>query len=167
MDVIRDEIERQKTILGEKLKKVEQSESTDEKGNEVRAGQINESKVSSTKLKGAKAMRVERLLRKMEERAKRRQKRKDEVRRERKDFSRFSKRFFPLFDFQWNALYQRKVPEGYDDPVELENIRYAREHMGNYFLKSASDYVVPLEQRLTVLRALDRIVKLRYAVKKI
>jgi len=44
------------------------------------------------------------------------------------------------------------------------NIRYARENMGNYFLKSASDYVVPVEQRLTVLRALDRIMKLRLAV---
>jgi len=36
--------------------------------------------------------------------------------------------------------------------------------MGNYFLKSASDYVVPADQRLTVLRALDRIMKLRLAV---
>jgi hypothetical protein len=38
--------------------------------------------------------------------------------------------------------------------------------MGNYFLKTAPDYVVPPEQRLTVLRALDRIMKLRLAVKK-
>lgn len=36
--------------------------------------------------------------------------------------------------------------------------------MGNYFLKTASDYVVPVEQRLTVLRGLDRITKLRLAV---
>jgi hypothetical protein len=36
--------------------------------------------------------------------------------------------------------------------------------MGNYFLKTAPDYVVPAEQRLTVLRALDRIMKLRLAV---
>ncbi len=46
----------------------------------------------------------------------------------------------------------------------MGNIRYARENMGNYFLKTASDYVVPVEQRLTVLRALDRIMKLRLAV---
>ena len=46
----------------------------------------------------------------------------------------------------------------------MGNIRYARENMGNYFLKTASDYVVPAEQRLTVLRALDRITKLRLAV---
>ena len=58
----------------------------------------------------------------------------------------------------------RKVPEGYDDPTEVGNIRYAKDNMGNYFLKSAADYVVPVEQRLTVLRALDRILKMRYAV---
>jgi hypothetical protein len=63
-------------------------------------------------------------------------------------------------------LYQKKKPTGFDDPVEVENIRYARENMGNYFLKTASDYVVPVEQRLTVLRALDRIIKLRLAVIK-
>ncbi|CAF5064995.1 unnamed protein product, partial [Rotaria socialis] len=58
-------------------------------------------------------MRVERLLRKMEERAKRRQKRKEE----------------------WAILYQKKKPEGFDDPTEVDSIRYARENMGNYFLK--------------------------------
>ena len=52
---------------------------SDDKGSEYRAGQGLESKLAATKLKGAKAMRVERLLRKMEERARRRQKRKDEV----------------------------------------------------------------------------------------
>ena len=36
--------------------------------------------------------------------------------------------------------------------------------MGNYFLKTAPDYVVPVDQRLTVLRALDRIMKIRSAV---
>jgi hypothetical protein len=36
--------------------------------------------------------------------------------------------------------------------------------MGNYFLKTASDYVVPSDQRLTVVRALDRIMKIRSAV---
>ncbi len=51
----------------------------DEKGGEIRGAQTADSKVSTTKLKGAKAMRVERLLRKMEERSKRRQKRKEEV----------------------------------------------------------------------------------------
>ena len=74
---------------------------------------------------------------------------------------------FPIdfnFRFQWDVLYRKKKPEGYDDPSEAGNIRYARENMGNYFLKSALDYVVPLEQRLTVLRALDRITKIRLAV---
>lgn len=62
-------------------------------------------------------------------------------------------------------MYQKKKPEGYDDPTEVANIRYARENMGNYSLKTAADFVVPAEQRLTVLRGLDRIVKLRYAVR--
>ena len=55
----------------------------DDRAGETRGAQMAESKISSTKLKGAKAMRVERLLRKMDERSKRRQKRKDEVRSER------------------------------------------------------------------------------------
>lgn len=66
--------------------------------------------------------------------------------------------------FQWATLYHKKKPEGYDDPIEVGNIRYARENMGNYFLKSAPDYVVPVDQRLTVLRAFDRFMKLRLAV---
>ncbi|CAF0758116.1 unnamed protein product [Rotaria sordida] len=138
---LQEEIERQKNALLDKGKRKETIEISDEKAGESREARTTESKSSTTKLKGAKAMRVERLLRKMEERAKRRQKRKEE----------------------WTALYQKKKPEGYADPVEVENIRYAKDNMGNYFLKSASDYVVPVEQRLTVLRALDRIMKLRFA----
>lgn len=51
----------------------------DEKGGESREARSIDTKSSTTKLKGAKAMRVERLLRKMEERSRRRQKRKEEV----------------------------------------------------------------------------------------
>ena len=54
----------------------------DDRGGDYRGAQTADSKISATKLKGAKAMRVERLLRKMEERARRRQKRKEEVNRD-------------------------------------------------------------------------------------
>ncbi|CAM4893268.1 unnamed protein product [Rotaria socialis] len=137
---MQEEIERQKTALMDKGKRKETVDVSDERAGENREARSTDTKTSTTKLKGAKAMRVERLLRKMEERAKRRQKRKEE----------------------WAILYQKKKPEGFDDPTEVDSIRYARENMGNYFLKSAADFVVPLEQRLTVLRALDRIMKLRY-----
>ncbi|CAF4618885.1 unnamed protein product [Rotaria sp. Silwood1] len=139
---LQEELERQKNALLDKGKRKETVEVSDEKAGESREARTTDSKSSTTKLKGAKAMRVERLLRKMEERAKRRQKRKEE----------------------WAVLYQKKKPEGYDDPAEVGNIRYAKDNMGNYFLKTASDYVVPVEQRLTVLRALDRIMKIRFVV---
>ncbi|CAF3878718.1 unnamed protein product [Adineta steineri] len=138
---MQEEIERQKAAYLERTKRRETAENSEDKSDSIRGTQTADSKMSQTKLKGAKAMRVERLLRKMEERARRRQKRKEE----------------------WTELYSRKKPDGYDDPAEVDNIRYAKEHMGNYFLKTASNYVVPIDQRLTVLRALDRIMKIRYA----
>ena len=67
----------------------------DEKSGETRGAQAVDSKVSATKLKGAKAMRVERLLRKMEERSKRRQKRKEEV--SQRSPSLYIERMFVLF----------------------------------------------------------------------
>ena len=98
-DAIQDEIERQKLVLLERTKPKETADVTgkdrrvevqgttsssflscvDDRAGETRGAQMTESKISSTKLKGAKAMRVERLLRKMDERSKRRQARKDEV----------------------------------------------------------------------------------------
>ncbi|CAF1167075.1 unnamed protein product, partial [Adineta ricciae] len=138
---MQEEIERQKAALLGKTKRKETIDVSDDRGGDYRGAQTADSKISATKLKGAKAMRVERLLRKMEERARRRQKRKEE----------------------WAALYSKKKPEGYDDPAEVESIRFARENMGNYFLKTAPDYVVPTDQRLTVLRAVERITNIRLA----
>ncbi|UJR37290.1 hypothetical protein I4U23_029999 [Adineta vaga] len=140
-EAMQEEIERQKAMLLAKTKRKETLETLDDRNGDYRGVQTADSKISTTKLKGAKAMRVERLLRKMEERARRRQKRKEE----------------------WGILYNKKKPEGYDDPTEVESIRFARENMGNYFLKTAPDYVVPADQRLTVLRALERIMKIRLA----
>ena len=95
---MQEEVERQKTALLERMKKSDMTDASgktsfdekridrhrflDDRTSEFRGAQAAESKLAATKLKGAKAMRVERLLRKMEERARRRQKRKDEVKRD-------------------------------------------------------------------------------------
>lgn len=43
----------------------------------------------------------------------------------------------------------RKPDENSDDPEDAEAYRQARENMGDYKLKTAADYVVPKEQRVT------------------
>ncbi|CAF4499766.1 unnamed protein product, partial [Rotaria magnacalcarata] len=60
---MQEEIERQKTALMDKGKRKETADVSDERAGENREARSTDTKSSTTKLKGAKAMRVERLLR--------------------------------------------------------------------------------------------------------
>lgn len=44
---------------------------------------------------------------------------------------------------EWNALYEAKPAEDYADPIDVANIEVARNTIGDFKLKSASDYKVP------------------------
>ncbi|KAL3318702.1 Cilia- and flagella-associated protein 44 [Cichlidogyrus casuarinus] len=70
-------------------------------------------------------------LRLMDENAKKRQKRKNE----------------------WNALFEIKPSPDYEDPVLNEEIENVKNNLGDYKLKSASNYKVPEEGGLTANRS--------------
>ncbi|VDN21337.1 unnamed protein product [Dibothriocephalus latus] len=50
---------------------------------------------------------------------------------------------------EWDALYAKKPPNNYEDPVDVAAIKYVRENMGDYKLKSSPNYTVPEHERRT------------------
>ncbi|XP_041088697.1 cilia- and flagella-associated protein 44 isoform X2 [Polyodon spathula] len=49
---------------------------------------------------------------------------------------------------EWEQLYARKPDENYEDPMDVMAIKEAREHMGDFKLKTAKDFTVPEHQRI-------------------
>lgn len=49
---------------------------------------------------------------------------------------------------QWEELYRRKPDEKSEAPGERESLEHFKENMGDYKLKTSSDYVVPAHQRV-------------------
>ena len=54
-----------------------------------------------------------------------------------------------------------KPDDNYEDPSDLSDIKSARENMGDYKLKSASDYVVPDHLRMNAEKAKARLLVLK------
>ena len=94
------------------------------------------------KLRGATAGRVERALKKMDERKLKRLRRKKE----------------------WDLLLGSRLPDDYENPEDLENIKLAEENLGDFKLKSSNDFVVPEEQRMNVYKAVERLMKIKQYV---
>ncbi len=91
------------------------------------------------KLRGNTAARVERALKKMDERKLKRMKRKKE----------------------WDLLLGSRLPENYENPEDLENIKYAEDNIGDFKLKTSNDFIVPEEQRMNVYKAVERLMKIK------
>ena len=91
------------------------------------------------KLRGATAQRIERALRKMDERKLKRLKRKKE----------------------WRVLLSSKLPDDYENPVDVANIKNAEDNLGDFKLKSSKDFIVPEEQRMNVYKAVERLMKIK------
>jgi len=62
---------------------------------------------------------------------------------------------------QWETLLESKPDEQYDDPEALAAIKEAQENMGDYKLKSASDYVVPDHLRMNTEKARSRLLTIK------
>lgn len=90
-------------------------------------------------IQGATAMRIERALRKMEDRKIKRLKRKRE----------------------WKILLGSKLPDDYENPEDLANITYAQDHLGDFKLKSSRDFIVPEDQRMNVFKAVERLMLIK------
>ncbi|XP_054019877.1 cilia- and flagella-associated protein 44 [Dryobates pubescens] len=51
---------------------------------------------------------------------------------------------------EWDELYKSKPSDDYEDPKDAEEIKAARENMGVYELKTATNYRVPEHKRMNV-----------------
>ncbi|XP_077985504.1 cilia- and flagella-associated protein 44-like isoform X2 [Glandiceps talaboti] len=49
---------------------------------------------------------------------------------------------------QWGQLYDSRPPDDFEDPADVQAIKQAQEHMGDYKLKTAKDYTVPEHLRM-------------------
>ena len=96
------------------------------------------------KLRGNTAARVERALKKMDEKKLKRLRRKKE----------------------WEILLSSRMPEAYENPEDLANIRSAEENLGNFKLKTSKEYVVPEDQRMNVYKAVERLMQIKEYVRK-
>ena len=65
---------------------------------------------------------------------------------------------------QWSSLYNEKPPDNYEDPADVRAIAYAKENMGDFKLKSSSDYVVPDHMRMNTKKARARLLEIKELV---
>ena len=89
-------------------------------------------------------MRIERALRKMEDRKIKRLKRKRE----------------------WKILLGSKVPDDYENPEDIANIKNAEDNLGDFKLKTSKDFIVPEDQRMNVFKAVERLMLIKDYVNK-
>ena len=87
------------------------------------------------KLRGNTAARIERALRKMDERLKRKK--------------------------EWQILLGSRLPDDYENPEDLANIKIAEDNLGDFNLKSSKDFIVPEEQRMNVYKAVERLMLIK------
>ncbi|XP_071957578.1 cilia- and flagella-associated protein 44-like isoform X2 [Antedon mediterranea] len=62
---------------------------------------------------------------------------------------------------QWVELHEHKPPEDYEDPDDIRAIKEAQEHMGDFKLKTAKDYVVPEHLRMNAHKKLNQLIILK------
>ena len=89
-------------------------------------------------------MRIERALRKMEDRKIKRLKRKRE----------------------WKILLGSKLPDDYENPEDIANIKNAEDNLGDFKLKTSKDFIVPEDQRMNVFKAVERLMLIKDYVNK-
>ena len=65
---------------------------------------------------------------------------------------------------EWEELYRIKPGEKFEDPVEVEAIVKAKREMGDYKLKTSSDFVVSEEQRTSTSKKRHELVLCRSTV---
>ena len=96
------------------------------------------------KLRGNTQARVERALKKMDEKKLKRQLRKKE----------------------WEELMASRLPDGYENPDDIAHIKHAEDTLGDFKLKSSLNYVVPENQRMNVYKAVECLMQMKQFVIK-
>ena len=95
------------------------------------------------KLRGNTQARVERALKKMDEKKLKRLLRRKE----------------------WEELMGSRLPDGYENPEDLAHIKHAEDNIGDFKLKSSLNFVVPENQRMTVYKAVERLMQIKQFVR--
>ncbi|XP_075252601.1 cilia- and flagella-associated protein 44-like isoform X3 [Convolutriloba macropyga] len=62
---------------------------------------------------------------------------------------------------QWEELYKEKPSDDFEDPRDVAEIKYALEHIGDFKLKTAANYVVPEHLRMNTARKLVQLMLLQ------
>lgn len=65
---------------------------------------------------------------------------------------------------EWNELYQEKPGDQYEDPDEVAAIEKATQQLGDYKLKTSSDYVVSDQQRISTEKKRKELIICRNSV---
>ncbi|XP_060626745.2 cilia- and flagella-associated protein 44 [Anolis sagrei] len=65
---------------------------------------------------------------------------------------------------EWEELYKSKPSEDYEDPQDVEDIRYAQENMGDFKLKTATNYKIPEHMRINAAKKMNQLTSLEVAI---
>ncbi|KAL8190853.1 UNVERIFIED_CONTAM: hypothetical protein K2H54_062783 [Gekko kuhli] len=65
---------------------------------------------------------------------------------------------------EWDDLYKSKPSDDYEDPVDVQNIQEAQENMGDFKLKTATNYKIPEHMRMNAEKKTNQLASLEVAV---
>lgn len=60
--------------------------------------------------------------------------------------------------------YKSKPSDDYEDPIDLQNIKEAEENMGDFKLKTATNYKIPEHMRMNAEKKTNQLASLEVAV---
>ncbi|KAH0625031.1 hypothetical protein JD844_033049 [Phrynosoma platyrhinos] len=65
---------------------------------------------------------------------------------------------------EWEELYKSKPSDNYEDPQDVEDIKYAQENMGDFKLKTATNYKIPEHMRINAAKKMNQLTSLELAI---
>ncbi|XP_060090627.1 cilia- and flagella-associated protein 44 [Heteronotia binoei] len=65
---------------------------------------------------------------------------------------------------EWDDLYKSKPSDDYEDPTDVQNIKDAQENMGDFKLKTATNYKIPEHMRMNAEKKTNQLASLEVAI---
>ncbi|XP_061484299.1 cilia- and flagella-associated protein 44 [Rhineura floridana] len=65
---------------------------------------------------------------------------------------------------EWDELFKSKPSDNYEDPQDVENIKQAQENMGDFKLKTATNYKIPEHMRMNADKKTNQLASLEVAI---
>lgn len=57
-----------------------------------------------------------------------------------------------------------RLPDDYENPDDLANIKNAEENLGDFKLKTSDNFIIPEDQRMNVYKAVERLMQIKQFV---